>query len=395
MFGNRFFWGSATSAYQVEGGNIWSDWYEWEKMVDLESCGRAVDHYNLFRQDFALAYKLNQNAHRLSLEWARLEPSPGFFNQEAIDHYHQVFSELRRLKIKIFLTLNHFTLPAWLARQGGWENYKILDFFGRYLQLVIKEYGQYIDCWLTINEPMILATEAYLFGHWPPQVKSSPRFMKVLQNMAKVHNFIYDYIHKHYPIAQVGLPHNYFSFVPLRSNSFLDQKAVKRADDFWNRLVLNLTQDKHDFLAVNYYFHQRVSFGFNWRRDWIKFADPKKLHKEVSALGWEVYPEGLEQILLNLNQEYKLPIYVTENGLAAQNDEQQKRFIINSTQAVKRARLAGVQVLGYFYWSLLDNFEWDKGFKPKFGLVEVNRNTMERYLRPAAKEYAAICQERI
>lgn len=389
-----FLWGSATSAYQVEGGNIWSDWYKWEKNNGWEECGQAVNHYTKFNEDFSLVKQLKQNSHRFSVEWSRLEPAPGQISQTAIDHYHQVIKNLRKLDIKIFLTLNHFTLPQWLADIGGWENPQALYYFKKFVNLIIKEYGQAIDFWITINEPLVLATEGYLYGHWPPQVRSWRRTKAVFRNLALAHNEAYKIIHQALPGAKVGLAHNFFSIEPLRPWLILDKIAARRAETFWNIWIMKLTAGHHDFIGLNYYFHQRAFASLNWRRGFVSFADPKKLNKEISRLGWEINPDGLRQVAINLYKLYHLPIYVTENGLAPISDDQQISFIKRSVAAISEARENGAKVQGYFYWSLLDNFEWDKGWGPKFGLVTVDRQTWARSLKPAASVYAAICSSK-
>ncbi|MDP3985842.1 MAG: glycoside hydrolase family 1 protein [Candidatus Veblenbacteria bacterium] len=386
-----FWWGAATSSYQVEGGNVWSDWYEWEHRQGLEQCGQAVQHYERFAEDFRLAKSLGQNAHRLSLEWGRLEPEAGNWSEEAIAHYHQVFNSLRECGLKICLTLNHFTLPTWLARQGGWECAQAVPYFERYVRRVVTEFGDQVDLWLTINEPLVLATEAYLYGHWPPAVRSRQRMRKVVERLSEAHRAAYRIIHELLSQAQVGLAHNFLSLAPLRVRFVLDQWAAERADWFWNRWLMNLTAGCHDFIGLNYYFHQRARLSLNPRRGWVSFADPKKLGHEVSALGWEVYPEGLDDLLRFSWQRYGLPLYVTENGIAPVSEAQRTNFLERSLAALLRVKEQGVDVRGYFYWSLMDNFEWDKGFSPRFGLVAVDRQSFVRTPRPAAEVYATYC----
>ncbi len=389
---STFLWGSATSAYQVEGGNIWSDWETWEKDHAREQCGQAVNHYEMYEKDFSLAKQLNQNAHRLSFEWARVEPRPGNFSIAALNHYGKVLEQLRLLDIKICLTLNHFTLPTWLAKLGGWENEQTIWYFNRFVNLIVDSYGPLVDLWITINEPLVLATEGYLYGHWPPQKKSHRRLVSVVKNLCQAHNSAYRLIHNRFPEAPVGLAHNFFSLEPYRPWFLGDKWAGQQADRFWNQWIMDLTVGHHDFLGVNYYFHQLVFLSFNYRRGFVSFADPKKISRETSALGWEINPKGLTDVLQNLWQTYGLPLYVTENGLAAKNDDQQSSFIVRSVEAMQQAIRQGVLVKGYFYWSLLDNFEWDKGFEPKFGLVSVKRDDWTRHLKPAALVYAKICQ---
>ncbi len=391
-FPKGFLWGAATSAYQVEGGNQWSDWAEWEKRTGRERCGGAVEHYQRFADDFELARDLGHNAHRLGIEWARLEPQEDAWNEEALAHYEEALAKLKALGLAVCLTLQHFTLPQWLAREGGWESGRAVERYVRMTERVVRRLGKYVDLWITVNEPLVAATESYLYGHWPPQVRSMSRTKRVLTTLAQAHREAYDVIHRLAPGARVGVAHNAFSFAPLRSWLPTDRWAARSADRFWNDAFFGLTQGRHDFLGLNYYFHQRAKFCLNLRRGGVCFADPRKLGLEVSALGWEVYPAGLREVLLRFARAYRLPVYVTENGIAPQNEEQRTSFLVRSLGEVHSAVASGADVRGYFYWSLLDNFEWDKGFGPAFGLVEVERKTMRRMPRPAAYEFKRIAQ---
>lgn len=391
LFPPDFLWGTATSAYQVEGENRWSDWSEWETKRQLAHCDQAIRHYEFFQADFALAKSLGQNAHRLSLEWGRLEPVEGQWDERAIEHYRQVLNCLKQLGFTVCLTLNHFTLPTWLARQGGWESPQALEYFQRYIAFVVSEYGHWVDLWVTLNEPLVLATQGYWYGHWPPGVRSHGRMRRVTERLLHAHKLAYQIIHGVTPHARVGLTHNVLSLVPHRA-WWGDRWATRWAERFWNQRVMDKAAKHSDFLGVNYYFHQRVKLWPSRRWGLVSFVDPRSLGREVSGLGWEVYPYGLTNVLVGLGQRYSLPLYVTENGIATDNEEQRLSFVTRSVRAVQAALAAGAPVLGYFYWSLLDNFEWDKGFGPKFGLVAVDRQTLARTPRPAAVAYAEVCR---
>ena len=397
-FPNNFFWGAATSAHQVEGGNV-NDWSEWEKgsaeylVKKAEKywqpwqkekfpemfwtgnyiSGRACDHYHRFKEDFDIAKSLNHNVHRFSIEWSRIEPKEGKIDQKEIEHYRQVLLALKERNIEPFVTLYHWTLPIWLAKKGGWLNPKTPYYFDRYVKIIGENLFNEVKFWITLNEPNIYASNSYLKGNWPPaspsqggpQQKSIFKYQKVINQLIKAHQLAYRSLHLIDLDCQVGIAKNniYFENIPF-------------AKYFWNSYFLNKIKDQQDFIGLQYYFHSRLFRNKN---------------KSVSDLGWEIYPEGIYHVLKEL-KKYKKMIYITENGLADVDDNKRAKFIKDHLIWVHKAIEEGVDVGGYFYWSLLDNFEWDKGFWPKFGLVEVDSKTFERKVRPSAYEYAKICK---
>lgn len=374
-FPSNFLFGSATSAYQVEGGIENSDWSQ------FYSAGRACDHYNLYELDFNLLKKLGQNAYRFSIEWSRIEPKEGQFDQKEIEHYRKVLQALKDRNIKTMVTLHHFTIPVWLARLGGWANSKVIFYFKRFSQKLLQEYKNQVDFWITINEPLIYATKGYLEGTWPPNKRNPILFLKVLQNQIKAHRQVYEVFHKDNPKVKVGLAKNNQFFEPYNRNSLLDRISVATADYLVNKYFLNRIKDHLDFIGLNYYFHNKIKFPYILKNE----------NRLVSDLGWEIYPEGIYYTLLGL-KDYNKPIYVTENGVADSKDALRADFIHDHLYWIHKAIQEGANVCGYFYWSLIDNFEWDKGFEPRFGLVEVDYNTLERKPRASAYYYAKICK---
>jgi len=390
-FPKGFFWGASTSSHQVEG-NCFNDWAKWEKenanylaekaekkyqkwqrekfpeMLNSENyiSGRAVDHYNRFEEDFNLAQELNHNAHRFSIEWSRIEPEEGKINQDEIEHYRKVINSLKEKGIEPFVTLYHWTLPNWLVEKGSWLNPKAPYYFDRYVKIISENLSENVNFWITINEPNVYSSNSYLKGVWPPGKKSIFKYFKVLRNLAKAHQLAYRSLHLIDLDCQVGISKNnvYFEYIPL----------VKY---FWNKYFLEKIKEEQDFISLNYYFHARL-FGNE--------------NKSINDLGWEIYPEGIYHLLKDL-KEYKKPIYITENGLADKDDNKREKFIKDHLKWISKAMKEGINVKGYFHWSLLDNFEWDKGFWPRFGLIEVNFKTMERKIRLSARVYAKICQE--
>lgn len=395
-FPRGFLWGCSTSAYQVEGGNINNDWYLWEqrkgRIANQETAGRVADHYNRYEEDFDIAANLHNNVHRLSIEWSRIEPKKGEWDWAEVEHYRQVLKALRKRKLKVMLTLHHFTNPTWLAKQGGWLHRDTPMQFARYAEFVAEHLGDLVDFWITINEPMVYAAQSYAVGVWPPQRTSKWLTWKVVRRMIKGHALAYREIHaemkKQHRTAQVGIAKNTISFVTA-SRSFITYLYVRISEYIWNDYFFSRSKGTHDFIGINYYFHQRI---IRDKKGKFIFVDVKKEQREHSDLGWEVFAPGLYNVVMH-TQKYGLPMYVTENGIATTNDDKRSRFIVSHLKELYHAIQAGADVRGYMHWSLIDNFEWDKGFTPRFGLVEVDYKTMKRRVRGSAEIYARICKE--
>jgi len=403
-FPKNFYWGSATSAHQVEGGNH-NDWSEWEKknaerlakeakekwqpwqqekfpeMFNPENyiSGRACDHYHLYEQDFDIAKKLGHNAHRFSIEWSRIEPEQGKFNEKEIEHYRKVILALKKRGIEPFVTLWHWTNPLWIRDMGGWENKKITDYFERYAEKISNALGENVKFWITLNEPEIYASNSYFAGVWPPQKKNLFAYLRVLNNLIKAHRKAYGVIKKANSNSKIGIAKNNIYFEAYQ-NKLVNRVLKKFIDWWWNFYFLNRIRNHQDFIGLNHYFHNRINYGFN-----------KNENKKISDIGWELYPEAIYYVLKDLKR-FNKPIYITENGLADGGDKKRSWFILESLKNIGKAINEGVNVRGYLHWSLMDNFEWDKGFWPRFGLVEVNYKTLERKIRPSALQYAKICK---
>jgi beta-glucosidase len=365
MNDKTFLWGAATSAHQVEGNNIHSDWWAFEKRRSGDRSGLAADHYKRFADDFALAVSLGHTAHRLSLEWSRIEPAPGQWNGAAVTHYREVLTALRAAGLKSFVTLHHFTNPVWLAQRGGWETAAAGRYFLRYVRQIVQHLGDLVDFWVTLNEPIVYAQQSYWTKRWPPQKKSGLLFERVVRHMAQAHMLAYAEIHRHLPLARVGLAHQMIAWQPARPDAWSDQKITALSSWWFNHRFLALTRGSHDFLGLNYYFS--ATKQWQW---WPPRSTTASWDGVNSDLGWPIDPAGLTQVLLELKR-YKRPIYITENGLADADDSRRANFIRDHLRAVERAQAQGADVRGYLHWSFLDNFEWDLGFAPRFGLVAV------------------------
>ncbi len=390
QFPKDFLWGVSISSYQTEGNNFYSDWYAWEKLgkiKDGSTSGLACDFYHLYHQDIDLAKSLNLNAFRLSVEWSRIEPEEGKFNQKEIDHYKKVLNYLKEKNFKVFLTCWHFSLPYWLAKKGGFENKENIFYFIRFVKKIVFDFSHLVDFWLTLNEPLIYVACSYLLGLWPPEKKNLISALKVFFNLVKAHQQSYKIIHQILPQAKVGLANNLVYF-RVAKNNFFDKKLTKIFHSFYNYIFYSLTKNTHDFIGLNYYTSHRVEF-FKIK-DLIKRMTSE--NPETRVIHKEVHPEGLYFLLKDL-KKFNLPIYITENGIADSTDHRRRRFILRHLKYLSLAIKEKVPVKGYLYWSLIDNFEWREGFKPRFGLVAIDYETLKRKPRKSALMYSEICQK--
>ncbi len=398
QFPKDFLWGSATSSYQVEGDNSNSDWWPWEKAVGKENSGAACRHYQLYEQDFDLVRDLNHNAHRLSIEWARIEPREGEFSQKEIQHYIDVILALRARNIEPMVTLHHFTNPIWFSQSGAWENKRSTERFFRYCDVVTRALAKHVHYWITINEPSIYASHSYIFGQWPPQTKSFLKTKAVYDNMIWAYIKVYHQIHKIYkelniPKPAIGVAQHIQDIIPC-TQSLRNKLAVYIRKKFFHYGIFD-TIARHkamDFIGLNYYSRQLVDLE-TWDIGAMIFDVCKNNHDPCTknSLGWDIYPQGLCQVLLKL-KKYKVPVVITENGICTQDDNQRWEFLQSHLRAVHQAIAQGANVAGYLYWSLMDNFEWAQGFTPRFGLIEIDYVTQKRTVRQSARNYAQVCK---
>ncbi len=395
-FPKGFFWGASTAAHQVEGGTT-NDWSEWEKsekrLKHLEELkmiekygednfisGMATDHYHRFDDDFKMAQEMGHNATRFSLEWSRIEPTEGKFDEKEIKHYGDVIRSAKAHGLEPFVTIWHWPIPLWLRDQGGWESKKMPKYFARLTERVVLAFKDEVKFWITLNEPQVWSSESYLIGAWPPQKRSLSSYGKIYHRLIEAHREAYQVIKRVSPGAQVGIASHNIHFDASRTN-LLGQFLKAIADWWWNFYFLGRINDYQDFIGLNHYFHNRISYWFS-----------KNENKVLSDMGWELHPESMYHVLMDLKRFGK-PIYITENGLADSTDAKRPWFIVETLKRVHRAIEDGADVRGYLHWSLMDNFEWAEGFWPRFGLVEVDYKTLERRMRPSAHLYRDICHE--
>ncbi len=405
-FPQNFFWGAATASHQVEGNNH-NDWSEWEKehaerlaraseasfwwnphwkKFRAEATnpanylsGTACDHWNRYEEDFAILQELHLNAYRFSLEWSRIEPAEGKFDTEVLEHYRNMILALRKRNIEPFVTLWHWTLPLWLSKRGGILAPDFPNLFARYSEAVANALGNEVTFWITLNEPDVISGHAYLKGQWPPMQKSLIKYYQSLKQLVRTHRKTYAALKTLSPQAEVGIAKHNIWF-EAAGNTLINRTLKWFADCAWNFWFLNQIKDCQDFIGLNHYNHHRINWGYN-----------KNENKLQTDFGWEYYPSSLYHAAMDLRR-YEKPIYITENGIADHDDDLRPRFIHEALTALHRAIEAGADVRGYLYWSLLDNFEWDKGYWLKFGLIAVDRTTQKRTVRESAQLYGEIAK---
>jgi beta-glucosidase len=407
-FAKHFLWGAATSAHQVEGGNhnqwtVWElenarakaaqaefhvhDFPNWENMkAEARSpynyvSDKLADHYNLYKDDFDLLQKMNMNAFRFSVEWSRIEPKEGAWDAEAIDHYKQYVAELKKRDIEPVMTLFHFTLPTWFTDMGGFERRGNVKYFTRYAEKIVSEIGIDVRYIITINEPDEYARHSYLWQDWPPAESNRLKWWLVVNNMALAHKRAAKLIHGLNRKYRVSIAKN-SPYVYPGDDSIISRKTAEwleyKRDDF----IIKKFVKSCDFLGVNYYFTDRI-YG-------TRIHNPDL---QLSDLHWDMQPADIEFVLERLFLKYKLPILITENGVADAGDEHRQWWIRETIVAMQRAMKRDVKLIGYLHWSLLDNFEWAYGKWPRFGLAAVDYKTGKRTLRSSAVWFGGVVKK--
>jgi beta-glucosidase len=398
VFPASFLFGTATSATQIEGHCTTSDWHAFARQPGRVHGGDrpdlACDGWNRWRDDLALQVSLGMNAYRLSIEWARIEPAADAIDHSALDEYRRMLGALRDARIEPMVTLHHFTLPAWLADRGGILSDGFADRLARFARVAIDALGDLSRLWITVNEPNVLAVHAYLLGVWPPGRKNPLLARRAQRRLFDAHDAAYRAMKAVRPDALVGVAHH-LRVVHAERPLLRDRLAALTLRRLFNDKFADAVcrAGTQDFFGINYYSRDVVRFSPRHAAElFVRRGVPEDA--EVSDLGWEVYPEGLGQLVREWARRSKLPVYVTENGIADAADAKRGSFVMRHLVELARAIADGVDVRGYFHWSLLDNFEWAEGYGPRFGLVEVDYATQQRRVRDSAHAYARVVRER-
>ncbi len=425
-FPEGFLWGAATAAHQVEGENTNNDWWDWEQtpghIKNGDTSAVACDWWKgeRYREDFDLAQSLNHNAHRLSVEWSRLEPREGAWNAAAVAFYRRVLGALRERAMTPLVTLHHFTNPRWLVQRGAWETPAVVPLFERFAARVVQELGDLCDFWITLNEPNVYAFTGYIEGNWPPGKKNLGLGLRVLANMVRAHAAAYHAIHRVQPNARVGVAHHVHPFYPAKPRSRVNHLIAGWQDDVFNRLFPLALRDGHlhlplglgarvpeavgtqDFLGLNHYFSSRVAVAWSSPSQLFGRKLPPKptgLSNDKELRAWfglgDIDPNSFyDSVMWFSRYGAGLPIYITENGIPDAHDEIRPRYLTDHLAALHRAIQAGAPVRGYFHWTLTDNFEWIEGLNfLRFGLIANDFATQRRTPRPSAHLYARIARE--
>jgi beta-glucosidase len=408
-------WGTASAAHQVEGHNTNNDWWAFERQPGAiwhgDRSGLGCDWWRNAERDFDLMADMGHNTHRLSVEWSRIEPREGVFDAMAMARYREMLTGLCQRGIEPMVTLHHFSTPLWLARQGGWRNPDVVGHFRRFVYRVVEELGDLVTLWCTINEPNVFAFTGYVLGEHAPGKKSLALYFRVLGNLLQAHGAAYRLIHSLDGNAQVGLVKNMQIFEPLDPGRRVSVRMANLFDYLFNGITLHAVDDGRlrfplslgfvtrgplidslDFLGVNYYQRQRVSLN-RVGGGKLPLLRPTP-GAELSDFGrngtyGEVYPTGIYRALKRA-ASFGKPIYVTENGLPDDDDDQRPRFLITHLAHMQRAIAEGVDVRGYYHWAFTDNFEWAEGWGLRFGLVALDETTQARTPRPSARLYSDI-----
>jgi beta-glucosidase len=404
-----FLWGTATSSHQVEGNNKNNDWWQFEQaeghILEGGKSGLACNWWQNAEDDLDLAAEMGTNAHRISIEWSRIEPQPSIFDNEALDRYREILQAMIDRGIEPMVCLHHFSNPLWLVERGDFNSDLVVDYFGRYTAKVVSKLGDLIGKWLTINEPMVYVFLRYLDGKFPPPSESGfSGARNATLNLLRCHAAAYHAIKESYPEAQVGVAKQLRIFearpdgnrldnwwagklTSIFNHAWLRAMATGRLQQPFGRGAIKGLAGSFDYIGINYFTRNHVRFppkrsiiDETWEADAL-----------VSDGNYgEGYPYGLYRVIRQA-LPYKKPLYITENGLPDREDRLRPAFILDHLRQIWHALSFSYPVMGYYHWTLVDNFEWERGWTQRFGLIEMDEETQERTWRPSGRLYSEIC----
>lgn len=406
---NKFLWGVATSAFQLEG-SPYADWTTWDEILSEKP--DITNHYRLYKEDLALLKDLGVNAYRFSPEWSRIQPREKVWDDKAIRHYQEVIEILLKSNIEPMLTLNHFTHPLWFIKKYPWHDDASLEKFLVFAEKMVRTL-EGVRYWVTFNEPYVLVLAGYFEGCTPPAIKDASLGVKALTNILKAHGATYDLIHSHIPDAMVSIAHNMASFAPWSRWNPLDRLLVKITKHFYNHSLLDAflngtlsvkfpfrraleiavpIKGKLDFFGVNYYTRMHLRFN-PFKKMGIEMRHRDIDGQGLTDMGWEIHPRGLEKVL-RYASKLDVPLIITENGIATRDSQRKIKFMQGHIDVLEKCRRQGRDIRGYFYWSLIDNYEWLQGLDSRFGLYTVDFHTLQRRPTTAAAYYSYLIKRR-
>jgi beta-glucosidase len=412
-FPQGFLWGTATASHQVEGENDNNDWSDWEtqsgRIRQGHRSGKACDWWGgRWQEDLDRATQSGQNTHRLSVEWSRIEPNSAVWDDSAVDFYRQVLQGAIDRGLTPMVTLHHFTSPRWISEQGGWAAPETPGRFERYVRKIVGSLKDLANLWVTINEPNVYAFSGYFLGTFPPGEKSLGRAFQVLENMVSAHAAAYQAIHELQPSARVGVAHHYRGVLPFHPSNPLDRAVAgfrfRVLNDFFPVAlhqgsfgILGRTfrfpkaTRTQDFFGLNYYTVERCAFD-PLRPLALFMRDLYPPGSDLSGTGFLANePDGFTRSM-QWATRFGLPIYITENGVEDADDRMRPRYLALHLHRLWHEVNLGIPVRGYYHWSLVDNFEWERGWTQRFGLWELILETQERRKRRSADFYAEVCR---
>ena len=410
QFPRGFLWGTATASHQVEGNNKNNNWHAWEEAgKTADKSGLACDWWGgRWREDLDRAAETGQNAHRFSVEWSRIQPERNRWDEGALNNYREILRGLRERNMTAMVTLHHFSNPLWLEEMGAWENDETPQLFADFVHKTVSALKEYTNLWVTINEPNVYAYSAYVEGAFPPGKQDLNIAFKVMVNLVRGHALAYKVIHEIQHEARVGMAHNYYSMKPKNAYSPLDRWVAKAqssvfndlfpkaatdgvAKFLWKKVKVPEAENTQDFMGVNYYTRDQVSFSLKMASELFgKRYFPKDADLSESGMIANE-PEGFFEAMRWANRFGK-DILITENGVEDSRDELRPRYLAEHIAQLWRAANFGWRIKGYFHWSLVDNFEWERGWTQRFGLWELDIETQKRKKRKSAKLYEEICK---
>ncbi len=400
-FPETFTWGVATASHQIEGGNS-NNWTQFEEREKKEASGDACDHWNLWASDHDMLVELGVTSYRFSIEWSRIEPEEGEWNEDAIEVYSAMVDSLLAKGIEPMITLHHFSHPIWFEEKGGFYERNNLPYFVDYCAKIYPYFADRVNKWCTVNEPDVFSIMGYHMGMFPPGKRSPVKAIRVMTNVMIAHGEVYHRLKEINPNSYIGLAKNVTIFDPYRRWNLLHWLTSFALNYIWNGAIISAlsrgrmygksvhrVKKSADFIGLNYYTHVLTS---PFLPQTTEIDLPSRKHETITEFGYPMYAEGLERATKWL-QKLSIPIEITENGVADAEDKLRPIHLKRHLWVIGNLISNGADIRSYYHWSLMDNFEWAEGYSMRFGLYEVDYESQTRSLRESGKIYQQIIRD--